>query len=125
MRRHLLHGRLAIVVDMKRHLRIGFVVCRVLIDFSIPVRFGSLDFLPGITTEKLGLWSEAGNTGLSALRMFWLTNEMLTASGSVPGGRKLNALLSIGKWAEPTKSKKGWNPPALAKTECQEKSQTS
>jgi len=35
--RHLLHGRLAFV-DRKRHLRIGLVVCCVLLDFGIPVR---------------------------------------------------------------------------------------
>ena len=35
--RHLMHGRLAFV-EMKRHLRIGLVECRVLLDFGIPVR---------------------------------------------------------------------------------------
>ena len=35
---HLLNGKLAFV-DMQRHLRIGLVVCRVLLGFSIPVRY--------------------------------------------------------------------------------------
>ena len=37
LRGHPLHGRLAFV-EMKRHLRIGLVVCRVLLESSIPVR---------------------------------------------------------------------------------------
>ena len=37
LRSHLFHGRLAIVY-MNRRLRIGFVVCRVLLDFSSTVR---------------------------------------------------------------------------------------